>query len=89
MVYMTSNQSTACGKPHRYTVEVAGHPARYAGADQAAAVSALNGIDIDGGEEGWVVAEHVTRHATVHCPGESNRLELLAMGAGDLAAEPA
>jgi hypothetical protein len=70
-----------CEKAHRYTVEVIGGRPRYVGTDEDEAVSALLTIDPDYGEEGYVVAEHVTGCATTYCPDESNRIEGEAIAA--------
>jgi len=88
MMYMTNAQSTACTRPHRYTVEVVGSPVRYAGTSEDDTLSALIGISED--EEGYVVAEHDVLAgrlgcipATEFCGAESNRMESLAMTTAD------
>jgi hypothetical protein len=63
---------------HRYTVEVIGQPVRYAGGNAEEALHALLTIDVDGGEEGYVVAEHATAPIS-YCRVESNRLEVAAI----------
>jgi hypothetical protein len=60
-----------------YVVEVVGQPARYAGPDPDAAVSALASSGVEGGEEGFVVAEQ----GGVYSPAESGRVEGLAIAA--------
>lgn len=69
------------GTVHHYTVEVTGKPIRYAGTDVDEAVSALLTINPGYGEEGYVVAEHISGDVTTYCPPESNRLENEAIAA--------
>lgn len=69
-----------CDRSHTYTIEAIGQRARYVGDSDQEAVSALLGIDIDGGEEGYVVAEHFTDDIgagarTAYCSAESGRIE--------------
>lgn len=76
-----------CDREHNYTVEVVGQPVRYIGTESEEAVSALCGIDIDGGEEGYAVAEHETETidsngpGTSYCRAESERIESEAIAA--------
>ena len=70
-----------CDKPHTYTVEVTGKPARYIGTDEDEAVSALLTVDPDYDEEGYVVAEDTADGAVIYCSAESNRIENAAIGA--------
>jgi len=72
-----------CDKAHRYTVEVIGQNPRYVGTDEDEAVSALLSIDLDAGEEGYAVAEHVSGDATVYCRAESAVIECEASKAAD------
>jgi hypothetical protein len=68
-------------------VEVVGQRIRYAGSDDEAALSALLTIDIDRGEEGYVVAEHPTAPIS-YCRAESERIENEAIKVrGDMAAK--
>jgi hypothetical protein len=72
-----------CDHSHTYTVEVIGQPARYVGASDQEAVSALLTIN-DDDEEGYVVAEHFNDDighgvSTAYCSTESNRLEIEAI----------
>jgi hypothetical protein len=74
-----------CDRGHRYTIEVIGQVPRYIGTDTGEAVSALLGIDIDNGEEGYVVAEHDEGDRTSYCRPGSQLVEgeALAVGGDD------
>ena len=74
-----------CDKTHRYTIEVIGQPARYAGTDADEAVSALLSVDTDNGEEGYAVAEHDEGDRTSYCRAESAVIECAALRAEMLA----
>jgi hypothetical protein len=75
-----------CAKQHNYIVEVIGQATRYIGDVRSEAVSALLTIDLDRGEEGYVVAEHESGDVTTmalrspaYCPAESGDVENEAM----------
>lgn len=80
-----------CAREHNYIVEVTGQATRYIGTEPDEAISALLAINIDRGEEGYVVAEHAAETATVmsptvlpaYCPEESARIESEAGKARD------
>jgi hypothetical protein len=65
-----------CTQNHTYMVEIINSPVRYVGSNADDAVNVLVTVDVDAGEEGYVVAVHPD---SVYCPAESGRLENLAM----------
>jgi len=60
-----------CTRTHRYTAAIPGQLSRYSGPDEAPAIEALLSTGTDGGEEGYVTAEH---EDGTTCPAEGDRI---------------